>query len=269
MRKIRYTIERDPTTNWILGPVAGCVDFLAVEMAMAGVMVRGLELLPLVPPLMKVAAGEVGRKLGPKAVAPLKAFLAQDMALEGMAETLADHDYALPNAHTLVSLWGGIEACIEDTVVLTLLNDPPSVLVIGREIKLRATSSGLLEEPEARSAFRSLERKARQTKNVMEAYDWCLSLLNIRRLPGSDLSAIFKEINALRNAIMHNTGIADDRAVQAAPTLKLKRGDQIRLSRSQIQEYYGAISKFVQELLQGIIKSRHLRPKEELKAKKV
>jgi hypothetical protein len=269
MRAIHYKIERDPGTNWIIGPVAGCVDFLAVEIAMAGVMVRGLELMPLVPRLMKVAAPELQRRYGAKGVAPLKAFLAQDMAFDGMAERLAKDDFALANAHTLVSLWGGVERCLEDSVVLALINDQGTVDAVKSEVKLRGHSGGLLEETEARAAYRALERKARQTNGVLEAYDWCLDLMDVHRIPASDFGEAFAEINAVRNAIAHNTSIADERTVKAAPRLGLKRGEQIRLSRGQVQEYYGSISEFVQELLQGVIKSRHIRSKEELEARKV
>jgi hypothetical protein len=65
MKRLRYAIERTPKTNWIVGPVAGCVDFLAVEMAMAGVTVRGLELMPLIPRLMQVARGRSSEENGP------------------------------------------------------------------------------------------------------------------------------------------------------------------------------------------------------------
>lgn len=266
MRKVHYTIERDPTINWILGPVGACVDYLAVEMAMAGVMVRGVQLMPLVPLLMEVAAGEFERHLGAQSTAPIKAFLDQDMAFEGMAEKLAENDFALANSHTLVSLWAGIESCVEDTVVLALINDEKTVDAVRREVRLRGHSSGLLEEPEARRAFRALERTARQTNSVLETYDWCLSLLEVYRIPGSDLSDSLTEINALRNSIMHNTGIADERTVRSAPTLNLKPGDQIRLSRDELRSYYDSMSSFVQEVLKGVIKSRHVRSKDELEA---
>ena len=150
MRKIRYEVKHDPRRNWILGPVGACVDYLAVEMAMAGVMVRGLELMPLVPALMKVAAPEIARKKGRLALLPFREFLAKDMAFAGMAERLEADDFALANSHTLVSLWGGLETCIEDTIVLALLNDLDAVDSISSEVRIRGHDCGLLEEKIAR-----------------------------------------------------------------------------------------------------------------------
>jgi hypothetical protein len=103
----------------------------------------------------------------------------------------------------------------------------------------------------------------------MEAYDWLLGFLDLRRLPGSDLASPLAEINALRNSIMHNSGIADQRTVDSAPSLSINAGDEIRVSRDQLRFYYDSMTKFVQELLAGVIKSRHIRSKDELDASSV
>jgi hypothetical protein len=202
--------------------------------------------------------------MGPRAVEPFKAFLSQDMAFQEMAERLAEDDFALANSHTLVSFWSGIECCVEDTVVLALMNDRQTVNAVRQELKLSSNLADLLDEPQARRAFRDLERKARQGRGVMEAYDWCLGLLDVQRIPGSDLASPFAEVNALRNAIMHNSGLADQRTVDAAPRLGLRAGAEIRVSRDQLRFYYDCLGTFVQELLAGVTKSRHMRSKEEL-----
>ena len=264
--KIRYPIKRDTKKNWVLGPVGSCVDFLATEMAMAGVMVRGLELMPLVPQLMRIAAVEIVKKRGSKAAEPFEKFLYQDMAFEGMSERLSVNDFALLNSHTLVALWSGFETCIEDTVVLALMNDQLTVNAVCAEIKIRGHTGGLLEERDARSAFRSLERKARQGKGLMDSYDWLLGLLDIKRNPCSDLGKSLAEVNALRNAIMHNAGITDQQTLNTAPSLTLAIGDEILLTRDNIHSYYDAVTTFVKELLSGVVKSRHIRSKEELDA---
>jgi hypothetical protein len=264
MREVRYSMERNPRTNWIIGPVGGCVDFLAVENVMSAVIVRSLELMPLIEPLMKTAAREVARTGGPKAVVPFKAFLAQDLSLKGFAENLAKDDFSLVNSHTLVSLWSGVETCIEDTIVLALMNDQQTIERAGGEIKIRGEASGLLQEAQARRVSRDLERKARQNLNVLEAYDWCLGLLDVHRLPGSDLSQEMTEVNALRNCIVHRMGIADQQTVAAVLTQKLELGEHVKISRKQYESYYTALSSFIQEVLQGVIKSRHIRSKEQL-----
>lgn len=264
MRKIRYPIKRDATKNWILGPVGSCVEFLGTEMAMAGIMVRGLELMPLVPQLMRVAEVAVVKTKGSEAALPFKNFLHQDMAFEGMPEKLSENDYSLLNSHTLVALWSGFETCIEDTVVLTLIHDQPTVDVVVMEVKVRGYTGGLFEELDARLAFRSLERKARQNKGLVESYDWLLGLLDIKRAPCSDLNDLLAEANALRNAIMHNAGVVKQKTLDAAPSLNLVVGDEILLSREDIGCYYNAISTFVKELLSGVVNSRHIKYSDEL-----
>lgn len=264
MKRIEYSVRRDPTTNWVLGPVAACIDYLAVEIAMSGVMIRGLELMPLVAPLMKVAAPEIARKRGRKALRPFQEFLAADMSFSGMSERLAENDYALANSHTLVALWSGLETCIEDTIVLALLNDSPSVEAVGREVKIRGHESGLLDERQARRTYRSLESKARQDRSLATAYDWMLGLVDLERTPRSNLGSSLDEANALRNAIMHNAGVADEKMSSSAPSLGLSPGERIELSRDRIRSYNGVISSFVQELLAGVIRSRHIKSKEQL-----
>lgn len=266
MKRIEYSVQRDPKTNWVLGPVAACIDYLAVEIAMAGVMIRGLELMPLIAPLMKVAGPEIARKRGKEASRPFQRFLAADMSFSGMSERLAEDDYALANAHTLVALWSGLETCIEDTVVLALLNDSQSVEAVGREVRIRGHESGLLDERLARRTYRSLESKARQDRSLAAAYDWMLALVDLERAPQSEVGTSLDEANALRNAIMHNAGLADEKVASSAPSLGLSPGERIKVSREQIRHYNRIISGFAQELLTGVIRSRHIKSKEELDA---
>tara|TARA_R110002020_G_scaffold76110_16_gene193221 strand:- start:1342 stop:2151 length:810 start_codon:yes stop_codon:yes gene_type:complete len=264
MKKIRYSIKRDARRNWVLEPVGACIDFLGTEIAMSGITVRALELMPLIPQLVRVAGIAVVKTEGFDAALPFKKFLNQDIAFDGMSEKLSKNDYSLLNSHTLVSLWSGFETCIEDTVVLTLINDQPAVDVVLKEVRVSGYTGGLFDEKDARRAFRSLERKARQDKGLVESYDWLLGLLDIQRLPCSDLRTSLAEVNALRNAIMHNAGIVNQQTLCAAPSLDLVVGDEILLSRKDINNYFDAISTFVKELLGGVVSSRHIKSSDEL-----
>lgn len=264
-KKPRYPIERDPSINWIVGPLHECVTFLAVEKAMGNVVARALEVLPLVPKLVKLAEPEIARKAGPAGVAHFRALTADHLDLSGWPERLSVDDFSLTNVHTLVSLWSAIEVLVENLVVITLVNDQATVEAAGREVKVPA-SGGLPSEAEARRIFKSLERKARSGRCVLEGCDWLLALCDIKRQPGSDVAQRFKEINELRNCILHRAGIADGRLSEAAPSLALQPGDAIRISRKQLDGYYDAMSTFAVETTRGAIKSRHVRSKEQLQS---
>ncbi len=231
---------------------------------MAGVIIRSLELMPLMPPLMTLAAQVVALKKGPEDLEPFERFLSEDMGFSGMSEELVRDDFALPNSHTLVALWSAIETCLEDTIVLTLMNDERAATSISAEVSIPSYDEGLLDERQARATFRRLESKARQSHGVMESADWMLGLIEMAREPSSDASEVMSEVNALRNSIMHNGGVLDQRSLKAAPSLRFVVGEEIKIKRDELRSYNDSLSTFVQELLSGVLASRYMRSKEEL-----
>lgn len=264
MKRARYPIQRYPKTNWILGPIHQCIEFMAVEKAMGNAIVRAVELIPLIPGLVRLAGPELVKKFGSQAVGTLRTFNSETVELAKWLEELAEDDFALVNAHALVALWSGIETCVENIVVIALVNDQSIVEAAKAEVKV-LKGPGIPGEPEARAAFRSLERKARQKEQgVLRAYDWLLELVGVPRDPGSDLSLAFDEINAVRNCILHLAGTADQRTVDAAPRLELNVGAEVRISREQLDFYYDVMGTFTVELSRGATRSRHVRSKEQL-----
>ena len=261
---IGYEIKRDPTINWIIGPVGRCVEFLAEETMIASVLHRAASALPTLPTLLAVAANSA-EKAGLSG-APFKAGLAQTQGLEDWARKIEANDYTLVNRHALVAIWGSFEAALEDTIVLVLMNDSRAVKEVQRHLrKVRVNQEGLLLEEEARRVYRSLERLARQKRTDLEgALDWILDLFDISRIPGTSYAVALQEANALRNSLLHRQGRLDARAIAEAPSLGAESGHQILVDSKAYQKYYDAIGGFVQELITGICKSRYIRSRAEL-----
>lgn len=67
------------------------------------------------------------------------------------------------------------------------------------------------------------------------------------------------ELHMVRNVLVHNAGIIDEKAVEAFHDKNLKPGEEFEINETKLLRYYDAASSFVLELLEQTTKSPFLR----------
>lgn len=167
--------------------------------------------------------------------------------------------YAPLNAHSLVAIWGALEACVEDTVVAILERDPSaisSIAAAGVRIDPKRLSSPLSEE-DLRTLYSKTENVVRVRHDVVQTQENVLNLFGLSAACPEHKDALLSA-NALRNAIVHRGGIIDDKAVRQAPDLASQLGTKCIISCADFLRYHQAVSACLVSLIRSVVASPYL-----------
>jgi hypothetical protein len=246
------SIPDSDSIAWIIAPAMRCVSFVAEQAKVGGTIARALIALAEQETLIR-AARQLAIDRG-ATTAPIDALLREQRTLGPWAKSLVEGDYHEIHVSMLISIWSAVEVAVEDTVVLLLLREPETrklLATAGVEVQKQLTDAPT--EETARRAFRAIERRIRQTNRAGPALAAILSAVGLSlQLPAGAADSL-TELNAVRNALLHRGGIADEATVRETPSLKLAEGDAIRITSPMLDKYYKATSDFAGALINGAV----------------
>lgn len=184
-----------------------------------------------------------------------------------MAQLMVDADFPYLNGVTLVSIYGAVDALIEELV--------PSRAEAAVAMRALAILEGIeLDDGQAEKLFKALmasdqvsEHLARIVKNAgrvgaggLSRYERHLRVAGLDDFPDrpfpSDLDAALKEIGALRDVLVHSGARVDTKAVAKAPTLPHRgysEGSFVRIGREHYRLYSAALFTFAEEVLDRML----------------
>jgi hypothetical protein len=247
-----------PDVDSILGPVVACTTFVAEEGKIGGLLQRALTHIELGRPMLEYVALQLAQSGLDDAVEPMKRLLAAAPIQEQWAKELRESEYAVLNAHSLVAIWGALETCIEDTVVNILVSAPipDAVQVVG--IKAPIT---VYEEDEAHDVYRKIEKKLWIKGDVIGSYENILSVFGLSASVNSETAEILREVNSVRNCLVHRGGVVDEKAAREAPTLMPMVGKRLEVSKANYLRYHEAVGEWIVALMNSICSSEYVRAK--------
>jgi len=248
-----------PSTNWILEPLFAAIEYVAEETKVSGLLKRSLVHIEMGRPLLLFASKQLAEISEPSTMAALSRLLTEAPIQEEWAMELRSTDYAALNAHSLVSIWGVLESCLENLVVLILTNDSGVLQKLASAgVKVDPSKvSHLLCEEEARTFYQKIENHARVKGNVVLTYEAVLALFGLSAACPQHTDSLL-EANALRNCIMHRGGIIDKKAISQAPQLNQWLGKKYNLSSDSYLKYHDAVGAWLTSLLGSIIESKYV-----------
>lgn len=250
-------MSNTPSKIWIIDPVARCVEFIAEEAKIGGLLQRALTHVEMGRPLLELAALRFLEAGHTQALENLKLLLASAPLQEEWARELRATGYAPLNSHGLVAIWGALEVCIEDTVVSILSHDSASLAKIeAGGVKVNRDASGYVAEEEFRRVYRRLESQRTVEDNIVDTYEALLGLFGLSAAAKLH-SATLIEVNALRNCIMHRGGIIDQKAANQAPSLQPYVGKKYLVTNADFIKYHEAISAWVVALMGSVCASSY------------
>jgi len=172
--------------------------------------------------------------------------LQQIAALARQEET---RDFSLLHAHTLVSMWGNLEAAIEDMLVGILCNEPETLKhPVFLKLKLSvAEFENLNQDERMRMVLSELVRSRAQGKRLqgVDYFEFILEPFSLSGPVEPDLKKSLRAMHNLRNIIVHRSSIADSRFVENCPWLGIKVGDSVSISSKQMWEFHRALPIYV------------------------
>jgi len=244
------------TNKWILAPAIRCVEFVAEEAKIGGLLQRALVHIEMGEPLFRLTQQIFQQHGNSDAVAAIELLLQQAPYHEEWARQLRESEYAPINAHAVTAIWGALETCIEDTIVAILANDPTAqttIELIG--VKRKSDQLSGADDQQRRNLYNTLENKLRVVGDVVKTYENVLGVFGLSAATTNGHTTLL-ELNAVRNCIVHRGGIVDAKAVREAPCLSAYFGTEIKISRADFERYHQAVSDWVVALSASISASR-------------
>jgi hypothetical protein len=176
----------------------------------------------------------------------------------GIARQYREADFASIHAHSFIATWSAVEACIEDTIVLILMNDSnASNLLNSAGIRSTQSQSGTFNENDSRINYRRIEAHFRRNVDVGVGYRNMLYHFGIQFDCEQNTYEKMAEMNAIRNCILHRGGIIDDKAVEHAPALCPYIGQRFNISQASYLVYYDALKTFLISMLREVVQSTY------------
>lgn len=247
-----------PINAWILDPVTSAIAFVAEEAKIVGLLQRALTHIEGGRPLLELAARHLAATHNRKAVGAIRSLLSEAPIQEKWAAELRSDDYALLNGHSLVAIWGALEAGIEDTVVGILAKDrnAPNILM-QTGVRLPQVYPAPADDEELRKLYRKAEDKVRVKHDVVDTQENLLQLFGLTAsCPGRKDTLL--SANSIRNALVHRSGFIDTKAVQQAPMLSSMLGQKIRVTRDLYLQCHEAVSQTLVMLIGSIASSKYM-----------
>jgi hypothetical protein len=199
----------------------------------------------------------------PKAIA---ALAAADAGLEDAKEKMeraekdkelaqreVDHDFPLLHEQATIALWSELEALVRSFLARLLANNPAAWhceaikklrVRLGDYVGLETLDRCLwiidLIDQELSGPLRS---GVTRFENLLQPF----------QLSGSvepECQKALFELSQVRNVLVHRSGVADRKLLEACPWLNLKAGDNLQITHEMWQAYDGAVGVYVLEIIQ-------------------
>jgi hypothetical protein len=160
------------------------------------------------------------------------------------AQKECESGFPLLHAHTLVGLWGALEAAVEDLVVGILVNEPPALRKeVFAKVRLPLSEYERLEQDERmRFLVRELQRGAGFAgRQGIESFETILGTVDLSGGVDPEIKKAVWEAHHLRNVIVHRGSFADRRLVMNCPSLGLQVGDAVTITNESLHKYSRAL----------------------------
>lgn len=174
------------------------------------------------------------------AVAPLERLEKSNKETADFAKKEVQEKFPTLLSHSSVAMWSAVEAMVEDLLIGFANSE--------KEFRDRISQAfPKIKVKDGVSNSRIIERWEKELpyKAVGDRY---LSMLRFF-IPDLEFDQVkldcLSELAESRNAILHRSGVVDDRFLDKVPTNFYRSGDKIKITRQRFMDYYDACGSFV------------------------
>jgi hypothetical protein len=183
---------------------------------------------------------------------------AQD--LEENAQLAAEEigsDFALLHAHSLIGVWGALEAMVDNAADYYLQVNRQASLErpVFQRIKISAASYELMSGQERR-AFLINEAKRESKADLsmgLGQFEKVLHAIGLEGPVDPRIRNTLFEAQQIRNVIAHRGGRADSQFLERCPNLSYGIGDPVSLNRSQFHDIVVAMALYARTVLRRVL----------------
>lgn len=168
--------------------------------------------------------------------------------ITALAKSETKKDFPVLHAHSLIAIWGAVEALIDDIFVMWLLNKP-EILNNETLVKIRIPLikfEALDREDRMRLILEEVKREVRATyKPGILGFEQLLEYLGLSGPVDDKIKRSLIEMKQIRNILLHRGGFVDQRAIEACPWMNWRRGQKIQIDHKNYHKYFAAIHDYI------------------------
>jgi len=242
-------LPRDPRPAWSKEPFFRFLDYLRTERQLLGLAAAGINGLVHREKLVE-ALYDVDNELG-TANKEAEARLSEARATAKVARAEVEADFPLLHAHSLISIWGALEALVHD-VMREWIRHRPALL---KREAFAGVKVGLAEFHRMKLADRIdylLDAVQPQgSGGGFRKFEALLAKIDLGGPVEEGVRRSLLESWEVRNLYAHRRGLVDKKARDACPWRKRdwRLGEQVLVSHEDYERYAQAIHDYAYELI--------------------
>jgi hypothetical protein len=235
--------EKKPgAPSWATQPFKELVDRTERLGQLLHLSMKGISMIRAVPKMIEAIAkaegGEGEDRQERKEMAEKEAELARREVSEG---------FPVLHAHATIALWSALESSVRLFVVRWLQHYKPAMGVeIVQKLRVRIGEYERLEDEDR--FFYILDRLEQELsaplKNGITRFESLLEPFGLAGPVDEGVRRNLFELNQVRNVLVHRSGVADRRLVEACPWLQLKVGDPLHVRDEATRRYFTAVMQY-------------------------
>ena len=172
-----------------------------------------------------------------------------------LAQREVDHDFPMLHEQATVAMWSSLEAMVR-SFVARWLQHTPSAWQVEAVGKLRVKLSDYESLDGLDKALWVVDLLDQEVngplRNGVNRFEALLKPFGLDGPVDSEVQKTLFELSQVRHVLVHRTGAADRKFIEACPWLNLNRGDQLKVSREMVYEYGAALGQYTFELIQRV-----------------
>lgn len=172
--------------------------------------------------------------------------------LAELAGRMIDTGFSLLHEQALISLWGTLEAFVEDLLACWLLREPSAREAEPvRSVRVSITEFELMDQ-EQRCLYiiKALEQETSAIyRKGIGRFETLLDVFGLGGPVSATVRRDVHELQQVRNVLVHRRGIADRQLLEACPWMDVAIGDQVVVTSEDLLRYVRALDSYLAELI--------------------
>jgi hypothetical protein len=242
--------------EYALQPMKDLLRYVQECERLLDISIRGISVLRAMPQAINAIAKAEGDHCSEEHQRSLK----HSQELATFAQNEVDSGFPLLHSHTLVGVWGALEAAVEDMLVGILTNEPQLLASESfAKIKITLADFELLDrEDRMRLLLQELARSQGATpRQGIDKFEALLRMFDLSGPFDDQFKKILWEMHNVRNVIVHRRSLADRRLVKNCPWLFLKAGDSVVITHDALHGYSVAVLTYLTDIINRLCERYH------------
>ncbi len=242
------TSGADGNMKWAIEPFNELMDRTEHQGQLLHLSMKGISLLCAVPRVVEVLGEVDGREQEPSG----RISIDQAKSEAAFAQREINEGFPLLHAFAALGLWSSLETAVRLFAVRWMQNQESAMQIEPiQKIKVRICEYESLQgEDRFFYILERLEQEASIPQRLgVNRFEAVLQLFGLSGLVPDSVQRDLFELNQIRNCLMHRSGKADRRLMEACPWLNLQRGQTVFIDHRTVGRYFQAVVTYATEVI--------------------